>query len=81
MNDTLNLIKDILKSDVQFITDEERIRPENSEVLRLWGDNTLITSLTDWRPHYSLENGLERTCEWFKNPENLKKYKPTIYNV
>lgn len=81
MNDTLNLIKNILKSDVQFITDEERIRPENSEVLRLWGDNTLITTLTDWRPNYSLVNGLEQTCEWFKNPENLKKYKPTIYNV
>lgn len=81
MIDTLNLIKGYLRSDVQFITDEERIRPENSEVHRLWGDNTLITTLTDWKPNYSIEKGLEQTCEWFKNPKNLKKYKPTIYNL
>lgn len=79
--DTLNLIKDIMQSDVKFITDEQRIRPANSEVFRLWGDNTLIKSLTTWQPQYSIEQGLKETVEWFTKPENLKKYKANIYNV
>ena len=57
MTDTLNLIKQIMKSDVDFITDEQRLRPANSEVFRLWGDNTLITSLTKWSPKYNMEEG------------------------
>ncbi len=81
MKDTLELIKKIMKSDVEFITDEQRLRPEKSEVFRLWGDNTLIKSLTDFAPKYSIEQGLEETINWFTKPENLKKYKTDIYNV
>ena len=81
MADTLNLIKKIMKSDVQFTTDEQRIRPKNSEVFRLWGDNSLIRELTGFEPQYSLEKGLEVTCNWFSKTENLKKYKANIYNL
>lgn len=81
MLDTLNLIKEIMQSDVRFITDDVRLRPANSEVFRLWGDNSLIFSLTDWRPNYILENGLKETCEWFSKPDNCKKYKAEIYNI
>ena len=81
MKDTLELIKKIMKSDVEFVTDEQRLRPKNSEVFRLWGDNSLITSLTDFDIKYSLEKGLKETVDWFSNPKNLKKYKPEIYNV
>ena len=81
IGDTLNLIKKIMKSDVVFKVDEQRIRPEKSEVNRLWCDNTLIHSLTGFKPKYSIEAGLEKTIEWFKNPENLKRYKAGIYNV
>lgn len=81
VQDTLELIKDIMQSDVQFITDEQRIRPENSEVFRLWCDNTKIHSLTGFMPKYSIREGLEKTVEWFLKPENLAKYKPGIYNV
>lgn len=81
MADTLNIIKDIMQSDVKFNTEEQRIRPENSEVFRLWGDNTLIKSLTDFEPEYDIRRGLEITCNWFKNIDNLKKYKTGIYNV
>jgi len=81
MADTLNLIKSMMKSEVQFITDEVRLRPENSEVFRLWGDNSLITSLTDWRPEYTIEAGLKETVDWFCKPENLKNYKAGIYNL
>ena len=81
MGDTLNLIKSIMGSDVEFITDEQRIRPEKSEVFRLWGDNRLIKELTGWQPKYSIEMGLRETVEWFVKSENLKKYKTNIYNL
>ena len=81
VGDTLNLIKDLMKSDVTFITEDQRLRPENSEVFRLWCDNSLIHQLTGFKPSFSIENGLQETINWFLNPENLKKYKPDIYNT
>ncbi|MDF1573476.1 MAG: NAD-dependent 4,6-dehydratase LegB [Bacteroidales bacterium] len=81
MKDTLKLIKEIMKSDVNYRADEKRIRPKDSEVFRLFGDNLLIKSLTDWEPEITLKEGLQITCNWFKNPDNLKKYKPGIYNL
>ena len=78
---TLNMIKNMMGSDVQFITDEHRLRPVNSEVFRLWGDNSLLTSLTDWSPLYSIEQGLNETIAWFLDLENLKQYKIGIYNL
>ena len=81
MADTLELIKDIMNSEVRFVSDEQRLRPEKSEVFRLWGDNSLIFELTGFRSHYDLRAGLELTCEWFQNPNNLQKYKANIYNL
>lgn len=81
IQDTLELIKDIMHSDVRFVIDEQRIRPENSEVFRLWCDNTKIRELTGFQPKYSIREGLEKTVEWFTKPENLAKYKPGLYNV
>jgi len=78
---TLELIKEIMDSDVSFITEDERLRPANSEVFRLCGDNTLIKKLTKYEPKYNLETGLNETIDWFKNPSNLKKYKHNIYNL
>lgn len=81
IGDTLNLIKDIMKSDVEFITDKQRLRPEKSEVFRLCCDNTLIRSLTGFEPTVSLREGLTRTVKWLTNGDNLRKYKADIYNV
>lgn len=81
VQDTLNLIKDIMHSDVRFVTDEQRIRPENSEVFRLWCDNGKIKTLTGFTPRYNIREGLEKTVEWLTKPENLAKYKPGLYNV
>jgi len=81
MADVLNLIKKIMQSDVKFSTDTRRLRPEHSEVFRLWGDNSLIQSLTGWKPQYSLEQGLKETIGWFSIPDNLRKYKAGIYNL
>lgn len=69
----------LLRQDVKIICDEERIRPENSEVNRLWADNTKIKELTDWTPKYTLDEGLKETIEWIKN--NIQYFKTDIYNV
>lgn len=80
MGDTLKTIAHVMGCDVDFVVDPERIRPSKSEVRRLCGDNTLITTLTDWRPQVSLEEGLRRTAEWFLTPGNIDRYKVDIYN-
>ncbi len=80
MADTLATIARIMGVEVDAVVDPERLRPAKSEVNRLCGDNTIITSLTDWRPRHTLEDGLRATVEWFCKPENLAKYKPDIYN-
>lgn len=79
--DTLQIIKKIMKSDVEFINDEQRKRPEKSEVNRLWCDNSLIKQLCGFEPKYTIEEGLRETCDWFTNSDNLKKYKANLYNV
>ena len=81
IRDTLNLIKKIMKSEVEFIVDDERLRPITSEVFRLWGDNKLLKEKTGFISEYSLMKGLQETVNWYTDPENLKKYKVDIYNV
>ncbi|WP_018860009.1 NAD-dependent 4,6-dehydratase LegB [Rhizobium sp. 42MFCr.1] len=70
-----------INPDAIIATDEERLRPEASEVFRLIGDNRLIKSLTAWEASYDIEAGLRDTVEWFRKPENLNRYKAWLYNV
>lgn len=70
-----------LNPKARIITDEQRLRPKSSEVLRLIGDNSLITTLTQWRPQYDLQSGLIDTIAWFREPQNLARYKAWLYNV
>ena len=81
VRDTLKLIAELMNAEVNFIEDSQRLRPANSEVFRLWGDNTKLKTLTDFEPKYSIREGLEETIKWFTDTENLKKYKADIYNV
>lgn len=81
IGETLNLIRELMNSDVEFITDNQRIRPEKSEVFRLWCDNRKIRELTRFEPEYSIREGLKRSIDWFTRPEYLAKYKADIYNV
>jgi NAD dependent epimerase/dehydratase len=81
VGDTLNMIKELMGSDVEFLTDEQRLRPEKSEVFRLWCDNTKIRELTGFEPAYDICTGLKETIDWFTRAENLAKYKADIYNV
>ena len=63
------MILDICGSKAQIVTDEERVRPEKSEVMELICDNTLARELMGWEPKYTLEQGLEETVAWMR--ENL----------
>ncbi len=65
----------------KIITDDIRLRPEKSEVERLFGDNTKIKTLTNWQQKFLLDEALDQTIAWFKNVENRKSYKSDIYNV
>lgn len=65
----------------KIVCENERLRPNKSEVNRLLGCNKKILALTNWQPQYDLAKGLEETIEWFKNPQNLAKYKASIYNL
>ena len=81
IGDTLHLIRDLMGSDVEFLTEEQRLRPEKSEVHRLWCDNSLIHGLTGFMPAHTLREGLAKTIDWFLRPENLARYKSHLYNV
>ena len=81
IGELFNQIAELMGSHASPVTEDQRMRPENSEVRRLWCDNTKIRTLTGFEPEYSLENGLRLTIDWFLQPENLKKYKTKVYNV
>jgi NAD dependent epimerase/dehydratase len=70
-----------INPDARIVSDDIRIRPEKSEVQRLLGSNEKICRLTGWQPNYTLEQGIRETIEWFRDEENLRRYKSDIYNV
>lgn len=70
-----------INPNARIIKDEERFRPANSEVFRLFGSNQKLKQFTSWTPHYTLKEGLTETIEWFRQKENLKRYKADIYNI
>jgi len=72
------LIKQI-NPQAKIVCDEERLRPEKSEVNRLLGSNEKIKMLTDWEPRFTFEEGLAQTIDFFR--DNLEKYKVDIYNI
>ncbi|MGO9016308.1 MAG: NAD-dependent 4,6-dehydratase LegB [Dissulfurispiraceae bacterium] len=81
IGDLAELIISLFNSNAKVVTEETRRRPEKSEVERLLCDNGLIKQLTGWQPEFSLKKGLEQTIEWFRDTNNLSKYKGNIYNV
>jgi dTDP-glucose 4,6-dehydratase len=85
IEDTVHLIAKLMNRSVEIETDEQRLRPEKSEVERLWADNKKAAEILSWHPNYSnlegLSLGLEKTIEWFTEPKNLEHYKCGIYNT
>jgi NAD dependent epimerase/dehydratase len=65
----------------KIVSDSVRLRPEKSEVFRLFGSNEKLKSFTGWNQNYTLAEGLKETIEWFSKKENLQQYKSDIYNV
>jgi dTDP-glucose 4,6-dehydratase len=82
---TAELIAEMMGANVEFATDTQRIRPEKSEVERLWADNQKAKNLLNWQPVFSgidgFKRGLENTISWFLDKNNLNKYKENIYNI
>ena len=85
IGETADVIAEVMGKRVEFITDEERLRPEKSEVERLWADNSKAKALLGWAPQYAgkegLRHGLRETVAWFVNPKNLQCYKTDVYNI
>ncbi|ACD22157.1 MULTISPECIES: NAD-dependent 4,6-dehydratase LegB [Clostridium] len=79
-----NLASEIISQinkDATIICDEERLRPEKSEVNRLLGSNEKVKKLTNWEPKFTFAEGIKETIDWFRVPENLARYKSDIYNL
>ena len=68
-------------SDIKIEEDQQRLRPEKSEVFRLFGSNQKLMQYTNWKPKYTLDAGLKETIEWFRQPQNIAGYKSDIYNL
>lgn len=81
IGDLAQSIIDKINPNSIIVSDSQRLRPEKSEVFRLFGSNAKLKKHTSWEQQYSLQNGLSETIKWFQRADNLKKYKPEIYNV
>ena len=81
VGDIAQVLIDELNPSAKIVTEDDRLRPDASEVFRLIGDNSLIKSLTGWAPEYDIRRGLQDTIQWFKEPENLNRYKAWLYNI
>jgi NAD dependent epimerase/dehydratase len=85
IGDTANKIADVMGAEIEIMTDNQRLRPEKSEVERLWADNTKAKKILKWEPQYGgitgFHKGLEKTVEWFTKESNLKTYKSDKYNL
>lgn len=85
VGDTARLIAELMEREVEFKLDEQRLRPADSEVERLWADNSRARELAGWVPEYAgrdgFKRGLAETIAWFRNPDNLRRYRAGLYNI
>ncbi len=85
IGDTARIIAEVMNAEIEIQTDDQRLRPEKSEVERLWASNAKAKELLGWQPRYGgldgFKRGLAETIAWFGQPANLRGYKPGIYNL
>ncbi len=85
IKDCVELVAEIIGVEISIVSDEARIRPENSEVERLLADTSKVQRTFDWKPSHAgldgFKSGLEKTIDWFKKPENRARYKADVYNT
>lgn len=85
IGDTVKVISEVMGASIEIETDQIRLRPEKSEVERLWASNEKAKQLLNWEPAYGsvegFRRGIKETVDWFTNKENLKRYKVDEYNI
>ena len=85
IGETAQMIAKVMRQQIEVEADAKRLRPEASEVERLWADSSKARTLIGWQPEYAghegLQRGLEETCAWFSDRANLSHYKADIYNL
>lgn len=85
ISDTAKAIAEVMGREIEILTDDQRLRPEKSEVERLWADNKKAKELLGWQPAYGgldgFKRGLKETAGWFTNSGNLAAYKSDRYNL
>jgi len=85
IGETAQLIAEAMNAEIEIITDETRIRPQNSEVQRLWADSSKAKQLFGWQPRYAgrdgFKRGLAETAQWIAQPDTLRTYKADVYNL
>ena len=85
IKDTVNLIASLMDISVEIVTENQRLRPQKSEVERLWASNQKAKKLLDWEPNFQgldgLKQGLTQTISWFTKPENFAAYKTGHYTI
>jgi dTDP-glucose 4,6-dehydratase len=85
IGDTVQMIADVMGRDIEIESEAARLRPEKSEVERLWADNSKARKLLGWQPKFAgkegLQRGIQETVTWFTDPTNLKMYKSRLYNM
>ena len=85
IDDVVKIISEIMGKDINVQKDKDRQRPKNSEVDRLWSDNSKARRLLQWEPAYAgaegFRKGIAETVNWFIQPENLARYNSGVYNL
>lgn len=85
IGETANQIIELMDAEIEIESEHERVRPDKSEVERLWADNSKAIKLTGWQPEYAgldgFRRGLLKTIDWYKNPENFRQFKSTGYII
>lgn len=85
IGDAARIVAELMDAEVEIVNDDQRVRPVNSEVERLWASNRKAFDLMGWEPRYGgldgFRRGLAKTVAWFRDPEHLAGYKPDTYNL
>jgi len=85
IGETAQMIAELMEAELEIETEPSRLRPDKSEVERLWADNSKARELLNWKPLYGgkegFRRGLQETITWFTNNQNLARYKSDIYNI
>jgi NAD dependent epimerase/dehydratase len=79
IGDLVRTIATVMDADVDVVADDSRLRPAESEVMRLLADRSKLESVTGWTPQTRLEDGLAVTARWFQDPDNLSRYRVDQY--